>query len=178
MTSGDLLVDGGRVANVFVWISDGVDARAGVPPAPDEAVEIDQRGCVYVPRVVGVRVRQPVAFVNSDPLLHNVHALPAVNREFNLGMPGGASAREHAFSRPETMVRLKCDVHPWMGAWIGVVDHPWFAVTGADGRFELPPLPPGEYELSAWHERLGEQTRRVTVGEGEVVQADFSFEAP
>ena len=126
--------DGG-LANVFVHVTAGLDGRSF--PVPQEPVVLDQQRCWYVPRVVGVRVGQPLHVRNSDPLLHNVRANSAVNEPFNQGQPVQGMHYSHTFSTAEVMVPMKCDVHAWMNAWIGVVNHPYFAVTGADGTFTL-----------------------------------------
>lgn len=174
----DALVIGadGAVRSVFVWVKDGLDPEYAFE-TPTTPVVIDQKGCVYTPRVVGVRVGQPIEVVNSDPTLHNVHALPMVNQEFNQGQPVQYSKLSRTFTAPEVMVRFKCDVHSWMAAWVGVVAHPYFAVTGADGSFQLPNLPPGTYTLEAWHEKLGPKTAKVTVAAGQTQAASFTFSA-
>lgn len=160
-----LLVRDGLLQNAFVRLIDGVDP-ALVPPVPDTAVVIDQRGCLYSPRLVGVRPRQELRFVNSDPVLHNIHALPKLNREFNLGQPVGAGPVDRSFKRAEIMVPIRCDVHPWMAAFIGVVDHPWFAVTDEAGAFVLEDVPDGSYRAEVWHELFGIQQADVQVEEG------------
>jgi plastocyanin len=163
---------GGGLKNVFVYVKDGLgDLRFPVPATP---VVLDQKGCRYVPRVFGVQVGQPVEIVNSDPTLHNIHALAESNREFNMGqpMPGKYT---HTFSTREVMVPFKCDVHRWMTAYAGVLDHPFYAVTSDEGRFELKGLPPGTYTIEAWHETLGTATQTVTIGEQETKDVPFSF---
>ncbi len=163
----------GTVKNAFVWV------KAGLPearwPMPAAAVQIDQRGCVYVPHVVGVRVGQDVEFLNSDPTNHNIHPMPRANREWNESQPPLGEKKVKQFSKQEVMVPIKCNVHPWMKVWIGVVDHPFFAVTGDDGSFTLKGLPPGEYTVEVWHERFGAQEARVSVGAGETKTADFTL---
>jgi plastocyanin len=163
--------DGG-LRNVFVYVKDGLgDLRFPVPATP---VVLDQRSCRYVPHVFGVRVGQPIEIVNSDPTLHNIHAVAAANREFNIGQPAPAK-NTHTFSTREVMVPFKCDVHRWMNAYAGVLDHPFYAVTSDEGRFELKGLPPGTYTVEAWHEMLGAQTQSVTIGEKETKEVAFSF---
>lgn len=165
--------DGGAVQNVFVYVKDGLgDLRF---PVPSTRVLLDQKGCRYAPHVLGAQVGQSVEVLNSDPTLHNVHATPATNREFNTGQPLPGMKHTHQFSTKEVMVPFKCDVHPWMRAYIGVLDHPYFAVTGADGAFTLKGLPPGTYTVEAWHETLGTQTQTVTIGERETKDIAFSF---
>ena len=165
----------GSLQNVFVYVKDGLGNRR--VPVPAQAVVLDQKGCHYVPHVLGAQVGQTVEIVNSDPTLHNVHAVPKANQEFNTGQPLPGMKHTHQFSTREVMVPFKCDVHPWMHAWIGVVDHPYYAVTGADGSFTLKGLPPGTYTIEAWHETLGTQTQSVTIGEKESKDIQFSFKA-
>jgi plastocyanin len=165
--------DGSSLGNVFVRVTSGLPE--GTSPAPDEPVVIDQEGCQYIPHVVGVMAGQPLQFENSDGILHNVHALPEVNREFNMAMPAERTTAQQTFSRPEDMFRVKCDVHPWMNAWVAVMSHPYFDTTAPDGTFEITGLPAGTYELEAWHEKLGTRTATVTVEDGEAAAADFTF---
>ena len=152
----------GSVANAFVYIKDTLADYAF--DVPTQAVLLDQKGCRYTPRVFGVRVGQTVDMSNSDATLHNVHALPMNNTEFNIGLPIQNSHMTQVFSAPEVMVRFKCDVHAWMTAYGGVMSHPFFAVTSADGAFAITGLPPGEYELAVWHEKLGTKSQKVTIG--------------
>ncbi len=166
----------GGLANVFVHVTGGLDGRSF--PVPQEPVVIDQQKCWYVPRVVGVRVGQPLQVLNSDPLLHNVRANSTVNEPFNQGQPVQGVRYSHTFSTAEVMVPMKCDVHAWMNAWIGVVNHPYFAVTGPDGTFSLPGLPPGTYAIEAWHEAAGTQSGTVTVTARGTADLALSFKAP
>jgi plastocyanin len=167
--------EAGALANVFVYVKDGLSGRTF--PAPAEPVVIDQEKCWYTPRVVGVRVGQPLEIRNSDPLLHNVRANPEVNDGFNMGQPVQGINYTHTFATREVMVPLKCDVHAWMNAWIGVVEHPYFAVTGAAGSFSLANLPAGTYTLEAWHEAGGTQTATVTITAGQTAPVTFTFGA-
>lgn len=169
-----VVVSDGKLANAFVWIERGLDGWI-VPDAPDTVVEIDQQGCIYRPRVLGVRPGQGVAILNSDPLLHNVHSVSEDNGGFNQAMPTRGTKLDKRFDEPEIMVTLKCDVHPWMRAYIGVVDHPWFAVTGADGSFAIEGVPPGSYTLGVWHEVFGRSTAEVTVPERGRARADLAL---
>ena len=163
----------GALRNVFVYVKDGLgNLRFPVASTP---IVLDQKGCRYVPHVLGAQVGQTVEIVNSDPTLHNIHAIPMVNREFNTGQPLPGMKHVHRFSAREVMVPFKCDVHPWMRAYIGVLDHPFFAVTGADGSFQLTGLPPGTYTVEAWHETLGTQTQDVTIGAKETGSVAFAF---
>ena len=168
-----LVGEGGALQNVFVYVKDGLgDLKFPVPSTP---VVLDQKGCHYTPHVVGVQVGQAFEVLNSDPTLHNVHALPTANREFNTGQPLAGLRHNHRFSTREVMVPFKCDVHPWMRAYVGVLDHPYFGVTGADGTFMLTGLPPGTYTVEAWHEKLGTQTQMVTIGAKESREVAFTF---
>jgi hypothetical protein len=134
--------------------------------------------CRYHPHVFGMRVGQPLEIVNSDPTLHNIHALPKANKEFNTGQPIQGMKTNHTFDGKEVMVPFKCDVHGWMNAYVGVLDHPYFATTGMDGKFELKTLPPGTYTIEAWHEKLGSTTQSVTLGPKESKEIMFTFKAP
>jgi len=163
----------GGLANVLVAVASGLEGRVFAPPA--EPVLLEQRGCVYRPHVLGLQVGQPLVITNSDPTLHNVHAVATVNPEFNFGMSFQGQSATRWFARPERMIRLKCDVHPWMGAWVGVMEHPFFRVTGPDGAFTLPGLPAGSYEVEILHETLGVRRLPVTLGEGEQVTVEVAW---
>ena len=168
--------DGKSLANVFVYVKDGLGDY--VFDTPTEPAIIDQRQCRYHPHVFGVRVGQPIEIMNSDPTLHNIHALPKNNPEFNTGQPIQGMKTTRTFDEPEVMVPFKCDVHGWMNAYVGVLSHPYFGVTGTDGKFNLKTLPPGTYTIEAWHERLGVQEQTVTIGEKETKDIAFTFKAP
>jgi plastocyanin len=174
-TQHTYLVTDGKVANVFVYVKDGLGNF--VYDAPTDAVVLDQKGCRYSPHVFGVRVGQALEIVNSDPTLHNIHALPKANPEFNEGQPVQGMKSRKTFNAKEVMVPFKCDVHGWMNAYAGVVDHPYYAVTGTDGSFELKSVPPGTYTIEAWHERLGASTQSVTLGPSESKDVSFTFKA-
>jgi plastocyanin len=173
MTEFIVTGEGGSLQNVFVYVKDGLGDRTF--QAPQDTVVLDQQGCRYHPHVFGVMVGQPLEIVNSDPTLHNVHAMPKSNQEFNTGQPIQGMKFAHTFTQPEVMVPFKCDVHGWMNAYAGVVSHPFFAVTDASGRFEIEGLPPGTYTVEAWHEKLGTQTQQITVAEKESKEANFAF---
>jgi plastocyanin len=159
--------------NVFVYVKDGLGDRTF--PAPKTPVVLDQQGCVYRPHVFGVQVGQPVRILNSDNTLHNVNARAKQNAEFNFAQTKKGTENIRTFSVPEIMVPFRCDVHGWMNAYAGVVPHPFFAVTSADGSFEIKGLPAGTYTLEAWHERLGTQTASVTSDGKTPVTASFTF---
>ncbi len=169
------LGEGQSLANVFVQVK---NPPAGTYPAPVEPAVIDQNGCLYDPRVLGMQVGQTLKFLNSDGLLHNVHGLPKENREFNLGMPPSLTEKDTTFNKPEPLFPVKCDVHPWMRTHVAVMTHPFFAVTGESGEFSIEGLPAGTYEVEAWHEKLGTQSASVTVADGETGSADFTFAVP
>jgi Carboxypeptidase regulatory-like domain len=166
--------DNGTLRNVFVYVKSGLPAGKTYE-VPKEPVVIEQKGCEYFPHVFGMMAKQLLLIKNDDDTLHNIHALPTVNEEFNKGQPSGSPDLKKTFTKPEVMVKFKCDVHPWMGAYVGVMDNPFFAVTGADGTFSLKGLPAGDYEIVAWHEKYGEQTQKVKVGDGETKTVDFKF---
>ena len=162
-----------KLQNVFVYVKDGLGNL--VFPVPSTAVVLDQKGCRYVPHVLGIQVGQPLEILSSDNTLHNVHAMPEQNREFNKAHQLAGIKHTHTFTTKEVMVPFKCDVHKWMNAYVGVLDHPFFAVTGNNGRFELKGLPPGTYTIEAWHEKLGTQTQMVTLGEKQTSDISFTF---
>ena len=159
--------------NVFVYIKSGLAKKDY--PVPPKAVKLDQEGCQYNPHVLGVMVNQAVEIGSSDETLHNVHALPKNSKPFNLPFPKRGMTRKEKFTSPEVMVKVRCDVHNWMAAYIGVLDHPFFSVTDGQGRFSIPNLPAGKYEVEAWHEKYGTATATVTVGASGTATTDFSF---
>ncbi len=165
--------DGG-LADVFVYLARGLEDR--VFAVPDDPVVLDQRGCWYVPRVAGVMAGQSIVFRSSDDTLHNVHGEPRANTRWNFGLPRRNSAITLVLEGPEVMVPVRCDVHPWMRLDLGVLPHPYFAVTDEDGRFRLPNVPTGSYTLAAWHPTLGtrEQPITVTARETAGVEIDLS----
>jgi plastocyanin len=166
---------GSTLQNVFVYVKDGLGDRAF--PVPSTTAVLDQKGCRYVPHVLGIQVGQTLEILSSDNTLHNVHAIPEQNREFNKAHQMAGIKHTHVFSTREVMVPFKCDVHRWMNAYVGVLDHPYYAVTGANGTFELKGLPPGTYTIEAWHEKLGTQTQTVTIGEKQTSDVEFTFKA-
>lgn len=163
----------GALKNALIFLKDGTKGKPFT--RPKTKVLLDQVGCQYVPHVAGVMVGQKIEIRNSDETLHNVHASPTVNPSFNIGQPMKGMTAEKTFNAPEVVVRFKCDVHPWMAAYLGVFDHPWFAVSGPDGTFTIADVPAGTYTVEAWHEALPVQTAQVTVAGGET-PANFTFQ--
>lgn len=172
--SEEIVVNGNDTLKyVFVWLKSGVPEGTWAPPAG--AVALDQTGCMYEPHVIGVMVNQDVKFSNSDATNHNIHPLPRINAEWNESQPPKGSELVKRFSKQEIMVPVKCNVHPWMRAYIGVVSHPFFAVTGDDGSFKIKGVPPGKYTLEAWQERYGTQDVEVTIAPKEDKAVDFMY---
>ena len=165
--------DDGTLRNVFVYIKQGLMNRKFVPPR--EPVLLDQNGCMYRPHVQGIQVGQPLLIRNSDDTLHNIHALAEKNDAFNLGQPNRGMESKKAFSKPEVLIRFKCDVHPWMSCYLGVLDHPYFAVTGDGGAFNLANVPAGDYVVEALHEKFGTQTAAVHLDKDETKTIEFVF---
>ena len=172
-----VLGTGNTMGNIMVYVSKGLPA-AKTWPAPTAPVVLDQNGCQYKPHVMGVMVGQPYKIVNSDGILHNVHTLPKINKAFNKPMPATVKEATITFDKEESVFPTKCDVHPWMNAFVGVFTHPFFSVTSTDGKFTISGLDPGTYEITAWHERLGTQTASVTVAATGAKTQDFKFAAP
>jgi plastocyanin len=164
---------GNALRNVVVYISAGDGETAPVPAAP---VTYDQQGCHYTTHVLAFRVGQEVKISNSDPISHNIHPLAKANREWNKIQPPGVPPFSYAFEREE-IIPIKCNLHPWMQGYFVVLRTSHFAVTGDDGEFTLPNLPPGHYTVTAWHETFGTQSREITVSGGQVQSLDFSFSA-
>jgi plastocyanin len=168
------IVKDGGLGNTFVYVRSGLPAGAQYAP-PSAPVVIDQRGCEYHPRVFGIQTGQKLEIRNSDPVLHNIKAVPTANRGFNISQPSAGMTTTRTFNTPETMVPLQCNVHGWMQAHAGVMSHPFYATSSPDGKFSIKGLPPGTYTVEAWHEKLGAQTGTVTVGKGETKTQDFNF---
>lgn len=169
--------DNGTLRNVVVYVKEGL--TGAVPPASSVPAVLDQHGCRYEPHVTIVRVGQPLEIRNSDPTLHNVNVKPSKkeNAAFNLAQPRQGMKNVKTFAAPELMIPFKCNVHPWMGAYLCVMEHPYYAVTGSDGGFTLKDLPAGQYVIEAVHERYGAQTQTVTVADGETKTVEFTFAA-
>jgi len=172
-----VLGSGNSMGNIMVWVSKGLP-QGKTWPAPKTPVTLDQKGCQYVPHVQGIMVGQTYRILNSDGILHNVHALPKINKQFNRAMPATLKEATATFDKPEDVFQIKCDVHPWMSAYVGAFTHPFFSVTGTDGKFSISGLDPGTYEITAWHERLGTQKATVTVAANETKAQNFKFAAP
>ena len=166
----------GTLANVFVYVKAGLPAGATYP-TPAAPVILDQSGCRYHPHVLGIMVGQNLEILNSDPVLHNIKAKAVKNRPFNVSQPSAGMKTMRTFAQPEVMVSLECNVHGWMNAFLGVLPHPFYAVTGADGGFSIKGLPPGTYTIEAWHEKYGTQTATVTVAGAAPKTQDFTFAA-
>lgn len=175
--SGDAAVGkDGALKNVFVYVKKGLEGKTFDPP--QTPVQLVQEGCLYTPRVFGLQTGQPLQMTNKDKTLHNVRASAKTQKDFNLGMPMQGMTVKKQFAKPEVMVPFKCDVHPWMKAYAGVLAHPFFAVTDETGAFKISGLPAGEYTLEAWHEKFGTRTLNVTVSDGtETPAQEFQFSA-
>jgi plastocyanin len=163
----------GALANAFVYVKSGLEGKTFEIPATP--VTIDQSGCWFRPRVMGIQVGQVLKVVNSDPVTHNIHPMAQINREWNHSQGAGDPPLARKFLKPEIMVPVKCNIHSWMHAFIGVLDYPYFAVSGDDGNFEIKNLPPGTYTIAVWQEKLGTQEQQVTVGPLGKAEANFTF---
>ncbi len=169
--------ENGTLPNVFVYVKEGADKYSFAPPS--DPVTLDQNGCMYKAHVFGIMVGQDLHVISSDPTTHNIHPMPKDNREWNESQPPGAAPLDKKFARPETMIPVKCNQHPWMRAYIGVTKNPFFAVTGSDGTFSIKGLPPGDYTVEAWTSVVGgapqTQDQKVTIGPKETKSVDFTF---
>ncbi|MBL8177505.1 MAG: DUF2012 domain-containing protein [Bryobacterales bacterium] len=164
----------GTLKNAFVYIKSGLAPREY--PVPSSAVKLDQRGCIYTPHVVGVMVNQTLEIANSDDTNHNIHPMPKINREWNESQPPKGDLKVKSFPKEELPpILFKCNIHPWMRAWVGVSSHPFFAVTGDDGSFTIKDVPAGEYTLEVWQERYGVQEMKIKVEAKQAATADFSY---
>ena len=175
VTSEEVLAapDGG-LQNVVVFVSEGLGDRAFDPPPPP--ITMEQKDCMYAPHVFGVRVNQELDIVNHDATTHNIHPVPANNREWNKAQPPGTRV-DATFTREEIAIPMKCNIHPWMRSYVAVFKHPFFAVTDKAGNFELKNLPPGDYTIEAWHEKLGKSTQKISVGPGATKELEFVFKS-
>lgn len=165
-----------EMKNVFVHIAEGLPQKDW--PVPEEPLVLDQQGCMYDPPVFGVMVNQPIKILNPDGTLHNVHAMPKVNKEFNVAMPNFRKEITKSFDKPELWFPIKCDVHPWMVTYANVLTHPFYATTDETGQFEIADLPPGDYVIEARQQKLPPQRMSITVGEGEDTEVNFTFSRP
>ena len=169
-TDPEVLASNGKLQNVWVRVIGAPD----MPPPPD-AVQMDQRDCMYVPRVAAAVTGQRIVARNGDPVLHNIHAYLDATTLFNRGLPNDKSAPYEFTADEPGLIRWKCDVHPWMRGYVGVSNNPLQAVTGADGAFHIPGVPPGRYTLTAWHEKYGEQSQQVEVQAAQTARAAFTY---
>jgi plastocyanin len=172
-TAETIVADGGKLANVFVYVKDGLGDRTF--DVPKDSVTIDQQGCRYHPHVLGVMTGQNIEIKNDDPTTHNIHPTPKDNREWNESQPPQAAPIEKSFAREEIMLPVKCNQHPWMKMYVNVVKSPFYAVTDKDGKYEIKGLPPGDYTLVFVQEKLGEQTEKVTLAAKDSKTVDASF---
>ncbi len=160
--------------DVFIYVKSGLEGKKF--PAPAAKVTIDQQGCMYHPHVFGMMAKQQLEIINSDNTLHNIHALPKGNTPFNIAQPKQGMKTTKTFDKPEVMVKIKCEVHNWMAAYVGVLDHPFYSVSDDNGTFTIKNVPAGDYEVEAWHEKYGSKTMKVTVGASDTKTADFTFD--
>jgi hypothetical protein len=165
----------GTLRNVFVYVKTGLEGKTFA--VPDQPVVLDQNGCMYNPHVIGIQAHQNLKVVTSDKTTHNIHPMPKVNREWNISQPPGADPIIQMFSRPEIEIPVKCNQHPWMRAYIYVMGHPFYAVTGEDGSFNIKGLPPGKYEIEAVQEHYGAMTQPVTVEPNRPAPVEFKYHA-
>jgi plastocyanin len=170
-----IVVTDGDLANVFVYVKDGLGNRTF--DVPKDPVVLDQSGCKYHPHVLGVMAGQTVQIKNDDQTTHNIHPTPKDNREWNESQPPSSPAIEKNFAREEVMLPVKCNQHPWMKMYISVVKSPFYAVTDKSGKYEIKGLPPGDYTIAFVQEKLGEQDQKVTVAAKETKTVDQSFKA-
>jgi hypothetical protein len=173
----DLLVNDGGLANVFVYVKDGEVLNQYKFDMPEGAVTLRHTGCQFSPRVLGLFVNQPLSIANDDPTTHNTHPTPTRNGEWNFSTPAAAEPITKTFARPEVLIPVKCNQHPWEKAYVAVLTHPFFSVTDERGAFSIRGLAPGTYKLTAWHEKLGEQTVTITARERGSVNQDFTYTA-
>ena len=172
--SNEVIVHEGRIQNVLIRITEGLEGRT-FTDVPEEEIILDQKGCIYTPRVAAARVGQKVTFINSDPIFHNVRSVTKENQKFNMAMPRKDQRETKIFNKPELFLQAKCSVHPWMGAFVAVMDHPYYSISNNKGEFKIPNLPVGTYKVEAWHEVFGTQVQNLVVKEGAVSELKFNF---
>ena len=175
MTEDVVPGENGTLQNVVVYLQGDFSQYAFTTPTPP--VTIDQKGCQYQPHVLALMTNQPLQVINSDPLTHNIHPVPKDNREWNQSQPPGAAPIDQSFARPEVAIPVKCNVHPWMKAYIAVFANPYFQVTGKDGSFDIKNVPPGTYTVTAWHELYGTREQNVIIGPKESKNVTLTFKA-
>jgi hypothetical protein len=174
VTSEQVVVNSNNTLKyVFVYVKKGLEGKKF--PTPSDKKTIEQKGCMYTPHMFGVMVNQPIEISNDDATLHNIHALPKNSKQFNIAQPKQGMKTVQKFDKSEIMVKVKCEVHNWMAAYVGVLDHPFYAVSDDQGNFTIKNLPAGDYEIEAWHEKFGTMTAKVTVGASDTKSADFTF---
>lgn len=173
--SNEVIVNNGKLENVLIRVTKGLAGKKFDKEIPETEVELDQKHCMYTPRVVGARVGQKVTFINSDPIFHNVRSVTDKNKNFNMAMPKQDQRETKVFTKPEVFLQAKCSVHPWMGAYVAIMDHPFFDVSDSAGKVSLEGLPPGQYTVEAWHEVFGTQTKEITVDGESIPDLNFEF---
>jgi hypothetical protein len=167
----------GTLQNAFVYIKDGAGVTDKTWTVPADQVTLDQSGCMYKPHVLGMMAGQNLFIKTSDPTNHNIHPMPSVNAEWNESQSPGDPGKTKTFPRPEVMIPVKCQIHPWMKAWIGVMSHPFYAVTGTDGTYTIKGLPPGTYTVEVWHEKYKTVDLPVTVAPKDSKTVDFTYKS-
>lgn len=172
--SDEVIVKDGKLKNVFVRISKGLEKRR-YSDIPESKVEIDQVGCIYKPRVAAVRINQEVEFINSDPIIHNVKSITQINEKFNVMMPKQGQRESKKFQKAELLLETKCSFHPWMSSYIAVMDHPYFSISDDSGKFSIKNVPPGKYTIELWHEVFGTQTQEVEVTQPNNINLSFTY---
>jgi plastocyanin len=174
-TAENVVVADGKLANVFVYVKEGLGGRTF--DVPKDAVTLTQSGCKYKPHVIGVMAGQTIKIVNADPTTHNIHPTPKNNRDWNESQSPQAAPLEKTFAREEILLPVKCNQHPWMRMFVNVVKNPFYAVSGPDGKFEITGLPPGDYTIAFVQEKLGEQDQKVTLAAKDSKTVDMTFKA-
>ncbi len=174
----DVIVKAGKLANTFVYVQSGDALDWYVFEAPATEVLLAHHGCQFGPRVIGMQIQQTLKIANEDATTHNTHFMPKNNADWNQSQPEGAAPLVHKFAAPEVLIPVKCNQHPWERAYVGVLSHPFFAVSTRDGSYRIVGLPPGQYTVVAWHERFGEQSAEVSIGVSDKKELNFTFKKP